>query len=402
MPALFSALKHRNFRLFISGNLISLIGSWMQTMALSWLTYRITHSPFLLGLVGFANAIPLLVVSPLAGVFVDRFSKRKILFFTQTGMMLSAFCLAFLTEYGHIQIWHLFLFTIIGGALGGLDAPARLSFVVEMVGKEDLMNAIAMNSMAFNAARIIGPSIAGFLVIIIHESGCFFLNGISFIAVLIGLALLRLPPHIIKTHQESYRENLLAGIRYVRTSRVLCGLLALVTVPSILTLSYATLMPVFAKDIFGKKADGMGILLSCVGVGAILGALFVARISHSKFKGKVLLVGNLGSNLFILCFGLSHFYYLSCAILICVGVFNVMYLTTTNTLIQSNSQDEYRGRAVSFYTLIFQGMMPIGSLVMGTLASWFSAPTTIASCAIVTMLYSIYINKKFPELEKLP
>jgi predicted MFS family arabinose efflux permease len=259
-----------------------------------------------------------------------------------------------------------------------------------------------MNSMAFNSARIIGPSLAGLLVVFIHESGCFFLNGISFIAVLIGLALLRLPPHVVKPRQESYWENLLAGIQYVRTSRILCGLLALVSVPSILTLSYQTLMPVFAKDIFGKNAAGMGILMACTGIGAILGALFVARISHSKFKGKVLLIGNLGSNLFILCFGLSHYYYLSCVLLVCIGLFNVMYLTTTNTLIQSNSQDEYRGRAVSFYTLIFQGMMPIGSLVMGTLASWFSAPTTISICAIVTMLYSIYINKNYPELEKLP
>ena len=401
MAKMFSAFKHRNYRLFWSGNLISLTGSWMQTMALSWLIYRITHSAFLLGFIGFANAIPLLFLSPFAGVIVDRISKKKILYFTQISLMLSAIALALLTYYGNIQPWHIFVFTIINGTIGAIDAPARLSFVVELVGKEDLMNAIAMNSMAFNTARILGPAVAGFLVAIIHESGCFFINGISFVTVLISLTLMKFPPFIEKVTKDSYMTGMMDGIHYIKQKRVLLGLLVLVTVPSLLSLSYATLMPIFAKEIFKREADGMGILLSCVGIGAVMGALVVARVSHSKVRGKILISGAIGSSLSIIAFGLSRNFYLSCFILILVGISNVMYLATTNTLIQSNSQDEYRGRVISFYTLIFQGMMPIGSLLLGTMASWFTASTTIVITASITLFYVLLMNWFFPQLRAL-
>jgi MFS family permease len=374
----------------------------MQSMALSWLIYRLTHSSFLLGFIGFANAIPLLFISPFGGVLVDRFSKRKILILTQSGFMITAFLLAFLTWMGHIQVWHIFLFTIINGAIAALDAPCRQSFMIELVGKQDLMNAIAMNSMSFNSARIVGPAVAGFSVAIIGEAGCFLINGISFVAVLISLFLMKPAEKIYDSAEESFWVKLKEGFAYVRGSKVLTRLLALVSVPCLLSMNYATLMPVFAKDIFHRNADGLGILMSSVGVGAILGALIIARLSYSHHKGKTLILGGFGSAVTILLFGLSKNFTLSCLLLFLVGLSNVLYLTSTNTLIQSNAEDEYRGRAVSFYTLIFMGMMPIGSLLIGWVAEYLTAPGVTILFAAITTLYFIYMHWKCPELYRLP
>ncbi len=402
MIKMFSAFRHRDFRLFWGGNIISLVGTWMQSMALSWLIYRLTGSSLLLGVIGFANAIPLLFVSPFGGVLVDRFSKRKILILTQTGMMVTAFLLALLTWMGHIQVWHIFLFTVINGAVAALDAPCRQSFIIELVGKEDLMNAIAMNSMAFNSARIIGPAVAGFLVALIGEAGCFLINGISFVSVLIGLFMIQSPDKTIDDSQESFMNKMKEGYLYVKDSRLLSSLLALVAVPCLMSMSYATLMPVFAKDIFHRNADGLGILMSSVGIGAIFGALIIARLSYSRHKGKTLMLGGLVSSVAIILFGLSRNFYLSCFLLFWVGMANVLYLTSTNTLIQSNAEDEYRGRAVSFYTLIFMGMMPIGSLLIGWVAEYLTAPGVTVLFASITTVYFFYMNWKYPELYRLP
>jgi MFS family permease len=374
----------------------------MQSMALSWLIYRLTHSSLLLGVVGFANAIPLLFISPFGGVLVDRFSKRKILILTQSGFMITAFLLAILTYMGHIQVWHIFLFTIINGAIAALDAPCRQSFMIELVGKQDLMNAIAMNSMSFNSARIVGPAVAGFSVAIIGEAGCFLINGISFVAVLISLFLMKPAEKIYDSAEESFWDKLKEGFAYVRGSKVLTRLLTLVSVPCLLSMNYATLMPVFAKDIFHRNADGLGILMSSVGVGAILGALIIARLSYSRHKGKTLILGGFGSAVTILLFGLSKNFTLSCLLLFLVGLSNVLYLTSTNTLIQSNAEDEYRGRAVSFYTLIFMGMMPIGSLLIGWVAEYLTAPGVTVLFAAITTVYFIFMHWKCPELYRLP
>jgi len=399
---MFSAFRYRDFRLFWCGNIVSLVGTWMQSMALSWLIYRLTHSSLLLGVVGFANAIPLLFISPFGGVLVDRFSKRKILILTQSGFMITAFLLAILTYMGHIQVWHIFLFTIINGAIAALDAPCRQSFMIELVGKQDLMNAIAMNSMSFNSARIVGPAVAGFSVAIIGEAGCFLINGISFVAVLISLFLMKPAEKIYDSAEESFWDKLKEGFAYVRGSKVLTKLLTLVSVPCLLSMNYATLMPVFAKDIFHRNADGLGILMSSVGVGAILGALIIARLSYSRHKGKTLILGGFGSAVTILLFGLSKNFTLSCLLLFLVGLSNVLYLTSTNTLIQSNAEDEYRGRAVSFYTLIFMGMMPIGSLLIGWVAEYLTAPGVTVLFAAITTVYFIFMHWKCPELYRLP
>ena len=398
---MFTALRHRNYRLFWMGNSVSLIGSWMQTMALGWLIYRLTNSPFLLGFIGFANAIPILFITPIGGVIVDRMNKRSVLIVTQTITMLLAFLLAALTLWGHITALQIFLITLLTGAVAAIDAPARQSFIIELVGKDDLMNAIALNSMSFNTARILGPGIAGFVVYWIHESGCFFINALSFLAVLIGLFAINLPPFSMPSHQESFWQNMMTGIRYIQHNKIIKGLLALVAVPSLLTLSYAQLMPVFVRDVYQQDAKAMGILLSSIGVGAVMGALMIAKISHMKRKGKLLISGAISSSVMIILFGLSRNFYLSCFLLILVGFSNVSYLATNNTLIQTNVSDEVRGRVLSLYVLIFLGLMPVGSLLLGAIANWIHVSITITGCAAITLIYTLYMNWKIPELRAL-
>jgi MFS family permease len=399
---MFSALHHRNFRLFWSGNLVSLIGTWMQTIALSWLTYRLTHSAFLLGLVSFANAIPIFPMTPFGGVITDRVNKQKLVIITQTSAMILAFILAALTQFGHITIWQIFFITLLSGAISAVDMPARQAFVVEMVGKEDLMNAIALNSLAFNSARIVGPSIAAFTVYFIHESGCFWINGISFLAVLLSLFIMKFPPFVPHPHhQDSYRKNFKDAIDYVKQHKVIKSLMALVAVPSILTLSYAVLLPIFAKEIYHRDVGAYGVLYSCIGIGAVTGALTVAKLSKHDIKGKLLISGAISSCIMIFAFALSPYFPLSCVILAMIGFSNMALLVTTNTLIQTHVTDIMRGRVLSFYLIIFQGLMPIGSLVLGSIATYLHAPATIALCASITLCYVLYLNWRVPQLRQL-
>ncbi len=399
---MFSSLRHRNFRLFWSGNLVSLIGTWMQSAALSWLTYRLTHSAFLLGLVSFANAIPIFPVTPIGGVITDRMNKQKLVIMTQTSAMILAFVLAALTQFGHITVWQIFVITLLSGVVNSIDMPARQAFVVEMVGKEDLMNAIALNSMAFNTARVVGPPIAVVTVMFIHEYGCFWINGISFLAVLLSLFIMRFPPFVPHPHhQESFLKNLKDGIQYVKQHEIIKALMVLVAVPSVLTIPYAVLMPIFAKEIYKRDVGSYGVLLSCIGIGAVFGALTVAKISKLNIKGKLLITGAICSCIMVLLFALLPYFYLSCFILILIGFSNVVFLATTNTLIQTHVADIMRGRVLSIYFLVFQGLMPIGSLVLGSIATYLHASTTIALCAGITLCYVLYLNWRVPQLYKL-
>ncbi len=398
---LFSAFGHRNYRLFWSGNLVSLVGSWMQSTALSWLVYKMTGSEFLLGLIGFSNAIPLLILSPLGGVLVDRVRKQKLILATQFGMMTSAFLLAYLTWFGHIQIWQLFCITIFNGMLLAIDAPGRQSFIYELVGKEDLMNAIGMNSVAFNSARIIGPAIAGQLVGWFGEAGCFLGNGLSFLAVLFALMMMKLPPREPIIQKKSFADDIKQGFKYMAGHPTIRGLLTMVAVPSVLIMSYPTLMPVFAKEVFHKDAGGYGILMSSVGVGAVFGALLIGWLSRSNKKGRFLIMGAFGATIFTFLFAVCQWYWLACLLLVGMGFSNVVYLATTNALLQSNSPDEYRGRIISIFTLTSLGLTPFGNLLAGTIAEKTSAPITLGAFALITLSYTIFINYRVPQLRRL-
>jgi MFS family permease len=395
---MFAAFKHRNYRIFWSGSFISLIGSWMQTMALGWLIYRLTKSPFLLGLSSFFSSIPIVFISPIGGAVVDRIDKRKMLIITQACMMFSAFILAALTGFKLIAIWHIFAIAILGGFVAAFDAPARQSLIIELVGKEDLMNGIALNSLAFNSARILGPAVAGFAVAYVGESGCFLLNGFSFIAVIIALMLMTGLEPVNEMKESNLIENLKEGFNYLRQQKVIRNLILLVGISSLFSLSYATLLPIFAKEILGGDARTLGWLMSSVGIGAIIGALLIAKLGNYPRKGRLLLIAGFSSAFFLVLFGTSRWLWMSMGTLAIVGFSNVLYLATTNTMIQTIVADELRGRVISIYTLIFLGGMPLGNLIVGAVAQYFGAPVTVILGSVICLVYTAYTAYRVSEL----
>jgi MFS family permease len=372
------ALRHRNYQLFFGGQLISLIGTWMQSVAQSWLVYRITGSPVTLGLVGFASQIPVFLLSPLGGVVADRFNRHRILLVTQSVSMILAFILALLTLTGVVEVWHLYVLAGLLGIVNAFDIPARQAFVVEMVGREDLVNAIALNSSMFNGARVIGPAVAGLLVAAIGEGWCFFTNAVSYIAVIAGLLMMKLSPRTITAPSGSTIERIVEGFRFVVRTHPIRDLIILVGVISLMGTPYAVLMPVFADKILGGGAQGLGILMGASGIGALFGALSLAARGGLKGLGRWIAVGGVGFGLSLILFSLSRSFWLSALFLLPAGYAMMVQMSSTNTLIQSMVPDALRGRVMSVYSMIFMGMSPIGSLVAGFLSGNLGAPLTVA------------------------
>jgi len=401
LPRTFTALRHRNYRLFWSGQMISLIGTWMQSLAQSWLVYRLTNSPLMLGLVGFATALPILLFSLVGGVVADRVNKRSLIVATQTAAMLQAFLLAFLVGTDLVQVWHVVLLAFTLGVINAFDTPARQSFVIEMVGREDLMNAIALNSSVFNGARVVGPAVAGLLVGWVGEASAFFLNGASFLAVIAGLLMMRLPPSPRAARAESPWENLVAGLTYLRRHRVLLGLMGLVGMASIFGMPYTTLMPVFARDILQVGAAGQGFLMTATGLGALIGALTLASLGDFKRKGQLVTAGNFLFPAMLFFFALSTWFPSSALFLLGVGWAMVTQNATTNTLIQTSVPDQMRGRVMSVYTLAFMGMMPLGSLQAGAVANAFGAPFAVEFGAIIAAAFALFVFCRVPEIRQL-
>lgn len=381
----FRALRHRNFRLFFAGQLISLIGTWMQTLAQSWLVYRLTHSAALLGAVGFSAQIPVLFLGPVAGIFADRHSRRRIVIVTQTSMMAQALVMATLTLTQTIKVWEIFFLALFLGACNAFDIPARQSFIVEMVGREDLMNAIALNSSMFNAARIVGPAIAGILVATLGEGMCFLLNGLSFLAVIAGLLMIKIrrpaPQRSDARKLDQFRE----GFRYVRASAAIRSLLLLLGVVSLLGMSYTVLMPIFADYILHIGARGLGELLTSAGVGALIGALWLARRQQVQGLDRIVARAAGGFGISVFLFGCSRTGWLSLLLLVPTGFCLMVQLGSTNTLIQSIVSDIMRGRVMGIYSMMFLGMAPFGSLISGFMAQHFGAPTAVLSCGAASI-----------------
>jgi MFS family permease len=381
----FRALRHRNFRLFFAGQLISLIGTWMQTLAQSWLVYRLTHSAALLGAVGFSAQIPVLFLGPVAGIFADRHSRRRIVIVTQTSMMAQALVMATLTLTQTIKVWEIFFLALFLGACNAFDIPARQSFIVEMVGREDLMNAIALNSSMFNAARIVGPAIAGILVATLGEGMCFLLNGLSFLAVIAGLLMIKIrrpaPQRSDARKLDQFRE----GFRYVRASAAIRSLLLLLGVVSLLGMSYTVLMPIFADYILHIGARGLGELLTSAGVGALIGALWLARRQQVQGLDRIVARAAGGFGMSVFLFGCSRTGWLSLLLLVPTGFCLMVQLGSTNTLIQSIVSDIMRGRVMGIYSMMFLGMAPFGSLISGFMAQHFGAPTAVLFCGAASI-----------------
>jgi len=397
----FRALRHRNFRLWFFGQLTSLIGTWMQSIAQNWLVYQITGSAASLGLVNFVGAIPLVPLTLYAGAIADRVSKRRIIFFMQAAMMVLAFVLAILCWTGVVRFWHVLVLAFLLGAAQALDTPARQAFVVELVGKEDLSNAIALNSGIFHGARVIGPALAGILVASVGISISFFLNGASFFAVLAGLYLMD-ATLIRKTRAEGEdARDLLAGIRHLAANRVPTAIVILISLSSLLAMPYYVLVPVFAKEVLGRDAGGYGALMSAAGVGAVLGSLYAASAWASRRKGALLTAGSYAFPVLLFAFALSRIYPLSLVLLAAVGFAFVLQNAPANSMIQSLVPDHLRGRVMAIYVCLLLGLMRLGGLLAGLLAQALSAPVALAVVSAAALLGSLAVSSRFPELRRM-
>jgi MFS family permease len=398
----FRALRHRNFRIFFSGQLFSLVGTWIQTVAESWLVYRLTGSSLKLGAVGFCAQIPVFIAAPIGGIIADRYDRRKIVIGTQiSAMVLALIYAALVLIHGSdgkmlIRVPHIFVLAALLGLVNGIDIPARQSFMVEMVGKEDLMNAIALNSSMFNGARIVGPAIAGIMVGAIGEGWCFFANGISYIAVIAGLLLITVQPRVISV-KSSPTQHLIAGFRFVKGAKPIRDMLLLLGVVSLVAMPYAVLMPIFADRILHVGAEGLGILMGATGVGALLAALSLAARSGLKGLGRLIGFAALGFGVSLIAFSSSRTFLLSVLLLVPVGFGMMLETTTSNTLIQAMVPDELRGRVMAVYTMMFMGMAPLGSLFSGAVADRLGAPVTLSIGGFVCMIAATVFLSRLPQ-----
>jgi MFS family permease len=379
IKTLFSSLRHRNFRLFWSGQLVSLIGTWMQSVAQAWLVLELTHSSLKLGIVSALQFLPMLFLSFFTGPFIDYFDKRKIIIWTQALLMTLAFVLSILVWTGIVQYWHVVVLATLLGIVNTIDMPARQAFIIELVGREDLMNAIALNSSIFNAARAIGPALAGMLIASAGTAVCFFMNGLSFLAVLAGLSFIRVECASCR-EKPSYNivKDIGEAIQYIRTTPIVMTTILLVSVVSIFGTNFTVLVPVFAKMELNRDAAAFGFLMSSFGAGALIGAMSLAIMSRSGPKQAFLLGGGLSLSIVLMLIGLQRSYGLTALLLALAGMSMITFFGMANTMVQLNTENRLRGRVMSLYMLSFGGLTPFGSMFAGTVAHWIKAPLTFA------------------------
>ena len=362
----FHALTHKNFRYFFLGQCASLIGTWMQSIGQSWLVLSLTNSPLLLGLLGVVQFLPITFFSLFAGVIVDKFSKKKLLIFTQLSSMLLAFVLALLVFTNTVKYEYILIIGFILGCVNCIDMPTRQSFTVEIAGKEDLMNAIALNSATFNLARILGPSIGALIMAYFGTGWCFLLNGISYMAVLFGLYRITAEPYFRKNIKENNMLNEIKdGLKYIRNSKILLETILMILVVGIFGFNYNVLVPSFTKLVLHQNEKTYGILMSFLGAGSLLGAIAASMRSKRGLKTKLMLISSIMVALMLILIGLNSNYIIAALLLCVTGLFNIQFSTTANSTLQLNSQDNYRGRVMSVYSLAFAGATPLGSLFTG-------------------------------------
>lgn len=389
LPQAFVAFRHRNYRIFFAGQVISLIGTWLQSTAEGWLVYSLSESPVMLGVIRFCTMLPFALLALFGGIVADRHPKRRILIATQTASMLLALLLALLVHLGVIEVWHVAAIGFALGVVNAFDVPARQAFVVELVGREDLINGIALNSSMFNLARVVGPAVAGLLIGVVGMAGCFLINGLSYLAVIFGYSRLRLPEPEEKPAPAPFREALVEAARYIAGNGPLRRILILVSTFSLFGASSIVLMPVFAKDILDGDAKSFGLLMACNGCGALLGGLTLAS-QGKRFTRRSLVYGGLfGCCIFLVAFALSTSFWLSGGLLVGAGFFMIIFLATANTSTQIRSPDALRGRIMGFYSLGFLGLSSVGGLLSGWLARMLGAPGAVilgaGVCALVGM-----------------
>jgi MFS family permease len=392
--ALFTVFRHRNYRLFFSGQLVSLMGTWMQTVAQSWLVYSLTHSTFLLGVTSFCAQVTVFFVAPLGGMIADRVDRRRMLLLTQGLAMLQAAILAVLTLSGIVQVWEIIALAFGLGLINAFDIPTRQSMTLDMVGRGDLRHAIALNSMMFNLARVIGPSVAGLLIALVGEGVCFALNAASFAAVLTSLLLMRIPARPAHVAQHPARE-IAEGYRYSLANQRIRTALMLVAASSCFGAAYLTLMPAFARDLLHGNATSYGTLMTSVGLGALGGAYGLSRI-HERWLTLAPILAAAAFGLGLIAFSHSHAMWLSVILLLPTAASLMLLGGTTNTIIQTYSEEHMRGRVISHYTQSFLGMMPWGALLLGWLATRLGVTdaVSIGGCVVIASAGLAYYNRR--------
>jgi MFS family permease len=402
----FGALTHRNFQLFFAGQLVSLTGTWMQSVAQSWLVYRLTGSAVLLGAVAFAGQLPGFLFAPVGGAVADKSSRRSILVATQISAMLLAAVLALLTLSGAVAVWHVFALAALGGVVNAFDFPARQAFVIDMVGREDLMNAIALNSTAVNGARLVGPAMAGLLVAAVGEGWCFSFNAVSYIPVVIGLSLMRVSfaKRAVAASAPALA-SILEGFRFVGRTSPIRALMILLGLLSLLGLPYTVLMPVFADRVFGAGPGGLGMLMGAAGTGALLGALVLVARRGVRGMGRWVAFSSAGFGAGLIAFSWARPLWLACLVLVPVGFAMMIQIASSNTLIQAMVPDNLRGRVMAVYSMMFLGAAPLGAMLAGVLAGQLGAPLTVtlggAGCIAAAVVFTLRLPALRREARRL-
>ena len=396
------ALGHKNYRLFFSGQIISLIGTWMTRIATSWLVYRLTGSALLLGVVGFAGQIPSFLLAPFAGVLVDRWNRHRLLVATQVLALVQSLALALLALTGHIKIWHVIGLSIFQGLINAFDMPARQAFVVEMVEKrEDLANAIALNSSMVNVARLLGPSIGGVVIAAVGEGWCFMVDAISYLAVIASLLAMKITPRTLRvTTDANIFQQLREGWTYVVRFAPIRNILLLLALVSLVGMPYTVLMPVFANDVLHGGPNTLGFLMAASGVGALMGALFLAARRSVLGLGKFipLMAAAFGAGLIV--FSFTRVLWLSLGLMVVTGLGFMVQMAVSNTVLQTIVEEDKRGRVMSFYTMAFMGTAPFGSLLAGSVAERIGAPHTLVFGGIGCILGALWFATSLPALRR--
>lgn len=397
----FSSLRHPNYRLWFAGQLVSLVGTWMQNVAVPWLVYHLTGSPFFLGLVSFTSAVPMLTLTLWAGVLADRLNRKHLLIITQSVMMALAFLLAAAFYSNMLEWWHILFFSAASGIAQAFDAPARQAMVADLVPRNEMMNAIALNSAMFNGARIIGPALAGITLAAAGPGWCFIINGFSFLAVILGLILMHLPQELSTGSRGSAFAEIREGLLYIWRHDAIRALILLLAVTNIFAIGYSSLLPAFARDVLHSGEYGLGFMSTAIGVGALAGALLLAALSAYPRKGLLLTAGNLLFPAAVIAFTFSHTMWISLVLLGLTGFGFMVQNATVNTLIQSRVEDRLRGRVMSVYTIVFQGFFPIGALFAGTVAQHFGIQLGGAVGAMIALAFGMMLWWRVPKIRQL-
>jgi MFS family permease len=396
------ALRSRNYRLFFTGQSVSLIGTWMTRLATSWLVYRLTGSAVLLGVVGFASQIPAFILGPIAGVLVDRWDRHRTLITTQVLFMTQSLALAALALTGIVKIWEIIVLALFQGVILSFDMPTRQSFVIQMVDhREDLGNAIALNGSMVNSASLIGPAIAGVVISAVGEGYCFLIDGISYIAVIASLLAMRIKVRQARQTPRHVSIELREGWHYVRTSLPIRSILTNLGLVSMFGMSYSVLMPLFAAEVLHGGANTLGILTSAVGVGALIGTVSLTMRRTIVGLGRRIVIATALSGAALIAFGFSHWLWLSILILPVLGFGLMQQMAPSNTILQTIVEDEKRGRVMAFYSMAFQGMVPFGSLLAGNVAARFGAPGAVMLNGVMCLAGSLLFARKLPAIRKV-